>query len=81
MHSRSCVADSTIKISRRRWNEIQGGAEYATSAWSCYEGKRQAVTWHFSDGEVSVEGEDGMQCVVDLPISQLIAQIAVRCAP
>lgn len=68
-------ADSTIKVSRRRWKEIQDGAEYDTSAWSYYEGRRYSVGWHFSGGEVSVFGEDGMECVVGLPVSELIAHI------
>lgn len=65
-------ADSTIKVSRRRWQQIQDGAEYETSAWSWYEGRRYSVGWHFIDGEVSVCGEDGMQCVVGLPVSELL---------
>jgi hypothetical protein len=59
-------ADSAIKVSRRRWKQIQDGAEYETSTWSWYEGKRYAVSWHFSGGEVSVCGEDGMECVVGI---------------
>lgn len=68
-------ADSTIKVSRRRWKEIQGGAEYDASAWSWYEGRRHSVGWHFSEGEVSVYAEDGMELVVGLPVTELIAQI------
>lgn len=68
-------ADSTIKVSRRRWEQIQDGAEYDTSAWSWYEGRRYSVGWHFSDGEVSVHGEDGRECVVGLPVTELIARI------
>jgi hypothetical protein len=67
-------AESTIKVSRRRWKEIQEGAEYATTAWGWYEGSRFSVAWSFAGGEVSIDGDDGMQCVVDLPICELIAQ-------
>ena len=67
-------ADSIIKVSRRRWNEIQAGAEYEISAWSWYEGERSSVAWSFSGGAVSIDGDDGMQCVADLPVSELIAQ-------
>jgi hypothetical protein len=68
-------ADSTIKVSRRWWKQIQEGAEYDSSAWSWYEGRRYSVGWHFSDGTVSVNGEDGRQCIVDFPVTELIAQI------
>ena len=36
--------DSTIRISRRRWKNIQEGAEYDTSATSYYEGLRSCVS-------------------------------------
>ena len=67
-------AESTITISRRQWKEIQEGTEYATTAWGWYEGSRFAVAWSFAGGRVSIDGEDGMQCVVDLPVSELIVQ-------
>lgn len=70
-------ADSTIKVSQRRWKQIQEGAEFETSAWSSYEGRRYSVAWHFSDGVVSVSGGDGRECVVDLPVEELIAQTVV----
>ena len=66
-------ADSTIKVSPRRWKAIQEGAEYGTVAVSWYEGEKYRVTWHFSNGMVSIEGEDGMQCV-DCSIEDLIVQ-------
>lgn len=67
-------ADSTIKVSRRRWKQIQDGAEYDTSAWSWYEGKRYSVSWHFAKGEVSVYGGDGAEYVIELPVEELIVQ-------
>ncbi len=70
-------AESTTKVSRRRWKEIQDGAEYSTVAWSWYEGRRSSVLWRFAGGEVSIDGEDGMQCVVDLPVGELIVEITL----
>lgn len=67
-------AESSIKVSRRRWKEIQEGGEYTTSAWSWYEGRRFSVAWHFADGQLSIHGEDGMECVIDEPIEELIVQ-------
>ena len=37
-------AESSIRISRRRWNAIQSGAEYVVNAASWYEGRRQSPT-------------------------------------
>ncbi len=68
-------AESTIKISRRRWESIRAGAEYQTSAWSWYEGKRDSVVWSFANGEVSIDGEDGMVCVIDQPVLELFAYV------
>jgi hypothetical protein len=68
-------ADSTIKVSHRRWEAIRAGAEYWTSTWSWYEGKRYSVSWSFADGDVSISGEDGRQCLVDTPVDELFADI------
>ena len=68
-------AESTIKVSRRRWESIRAGAAYVTSAWSWYEGKRYPVSWSFSNGKVSIDGEDGRQCIVEEPVDYLMAQV------
>lgn len=65
-------AESTIKVSRRRWEAIQKGSEYKTSAWGWYEGRRFSVSWCFVRGEVSIDGDDGSQCVVKNSVSDLI---------
>ena len=64
---------STIKVSRRRWSQIQGGAEYDTSAWSWCKGRRSPVSWQFRGAKVSVSSEGGMECVGDLPVKKLKA--------
>lgn len=68
-------AESTIKVSRRRWQSIQDGSSYETSAWGWYEGGRFSVAWRFSGALVTIDGEDGMQCAVDLPVSDLIVHL------
>ena len=67
-------AESTIKISRRRWQAIRQGAEYVKSTWSWHEGTRYPVTWSFANGAVSVDGEDGMQCLLDVPVDELMTE-------
>ena len=67
-------AESTIKISCRRWKQIQEGVEYSASAWAWYEGRRFSVDWHFSGGNVSVHDKEGDEHVIDLPVGELIAQ-------
>ena len=69
-------AESSIRISRRRWSAIQNGGAYEVSASSRYEGNRYPVVWRFARGQVSIDGEDGMECVVDLPVTNLITTTA-----
>jgi hypothetical protein len=68
-------AESSIRISHRRWSAIQKGEAYEVSASSTYEGKRYQVVWRFVLGRVSIEGDDGMECVVDLPVTDLTTTI------
>lgn len=70
-------ASSTIKVSRRRWAQLQGGAEYETSASSWYEGERDAVHWRFSEALVSIDGSDGRECILDCPLEHLITETVV----
>lgn len=65
-------AESVIKVSRRRWRALQDGMAYETSAWGWYEGRRFSVSWAFRDSRVTIDSADGGQCVVDLPVSELI---------
>lgn len=65
-------AESTIKVSRRQWRAIEAGGSYQKNAWSYYEGRRHAVRWSFSRGQVNIDGEDAMQCIVDRPLDDLI---------
>jgi hypothetical protein len=66
-------AQSSVLVSRRRWTAIQNGAEYTVNSSSSYEGKRYKVVWRFADRQVSIDGEDGMECVVGLPLSELVS--------
>lgn len=67
-------AESTIKVGPKKWKEIQEGAEYSTSAWGWYEGRRFSVFWRFSDGKYSIDGEDFSQCVLDSDVTELIVE-------
>jgi hypothetical protein len=67
-------AESTIKVSQRRWKQIQEGAEYETSATSWYEGEEYDVSWYFSNSEVSINGEDGAEHVINRPVEKLLVQ-------
>lgn len=69
-------AESTIKVSRRRWKAIREGAEYIASTWSWYEGQRESVTWVFENSCVSIHGDDGMECVLELPVDELITEVS-----
>ena len=64
-------AESTISLTPEQWQSIQDGGEYFEYAESWYEGKREEVTWSFKNGLVTIDGEDGLQCLVDSPINEL----------
>lgn len=64
-------AESTISVSRDQWNAIKSGERHDVASFSVYEGETFAAVWHFMNGEVTIDGEDGRQCVVGLPFSEL----------
>jgi hypothetical protein len=66
-------AQSSVLVSRRRWTAIQRRAEHTVDASSFYEGKRFKVLWRFANGQVSIDGVDGMECVVCLPLGELVS--------
>lgn len=68
-------AESTIKVSMRRWKAIQLGAEHSTRAWGWYEGNRFAVCWHFNNSEYSIDASDGAQCVVEAGVAELMVSL------
>jgi hypothetical protein len=72
-------AESTIKISQRHWKAIQAGAEYETSAWGWYEGRRFSTSWHFYDASLSVYAEDH-ECIIDCGMEDLIVYIGPNSA-
>ncbi|WP_395715813.1 hypothetical protein [Prosthecobacter sp.] len=67
-------AESTIKVSRSRWKVITEGGAYETTAWGWYEGGRFSVSWQFQNGSFSVLADDGLECIIDCPIEELIVQ-------
>ena len=62
---------SSIRISRRRWKAIQEGAMFEASSTSYYEGTRFTNFWTFANAKVNIDGEDGRECVVELPVDEL----------
>lgn len=71
-------ADSTIKISAKKWEQIKAGAQFQKTVKSYYEGQKYDVTWSFLNRAVSIDGEDGRQCVVNLPIEELTFEEIVQ---
>jgi hypothetical protein len=53
-------------------------AEYEASSTSWYEGMRYSNGWTFADAKVNIDGEDGMQCVVDLPVEELYVNTSIN---
>jgi hypothetical protein len=64
-------AESTIRISRRRWRRIQEGQGFETGAWGWYEGERFRVVWSFSGGLVSIHGPGGGDHIVEESVDRL----------
>ena len=67
-------ASSTVKISPKCWEQIQQGVEFSRSTWGYYEGRRFSVFWIFKNGLYSISGDDGMQCVVEESVDELIVE-------
>jgi hypothetical protein len=68
-------AESSIKLSRKRWAAILAGCAYDTRAWGWYEGRRSAVSWSFMNGCVSIDGADGEGCISELPVRELVVEL------
>ena len=67
-------AESSIKISAKKWEQIKAGAQFQKTAKSYYEGQKYNVTWSFANRVVSIDGEDGGQYIVELPVQEWIVQ-------
>ena len=64
-------AESTISLTHDQWRFIQDGGECVELSESWYEGECEEITWSFSNGLVTIDGEDGRQCLIDYPICEL----------
>lgn len=65
-------ADSTIDVSASRWERIRAGEPYSKAGWSAYEGESQRVFWSFRDGRACISDSEGVEHVIDLPITALL---------
>ncbi len=65
-------AESTIIIPSNTWDDINKGGSYSLNADSYYEGNKSEVVWVFENKIFSIYGEDGLQCVYEMPIKDLI---------
>ena len=68
-------AESSIRISRRRWKAIQAGGEDFESGFGWYEGERFEVSWSFGKGLVSINSYDAGTCVSDRAVERLYVQL------
>ena len=64
-------SESSIKIAPSRWESIKDGGKFSKKSISYYEGEEEKVVWTFKDGLVSIDGEDGRQCILEEPIESL----------
>ena len=64
-------AESSISLSLDQWRSIQEGGVHAAHSESWYEGQCEEVIWSFANGLVTIDGEDGRQCIINTPLSEL----------
>ncbi len=67
-------AESTISITAEQWQVIQDGGNHVAYSESWYEGESEEVVWSFADGLVTIDGEDGRQCLIDVPLAELYVE-------
>ncbi len=70
-------ASSTFRMPASKWKKVQEGLAYIRNTYGWYEGRRQYVAWKFNGrnnriGHFRIEGEDGRECIVDCPLSEII---------
>jgi hypothetical protein len=68
-------AESTIRLSRRQWKNIESGARIVRTAWAHYEGTRFRVVWTFENSRFTLDGDDGLQCIVDRDVAELTPEL------
>lgn len=69
-------AESMIRLSRRQWKNIESGARFVRTAWAYYEGTRFRVVWTFENGTFAIDGDDGLQCIVNRDVSELTPELS-----
>ncbi len=60
-----------IRIGVRAWKSIHSGEEFFKSSYMHGELGRQFAYWSFKGGLFSIDGDDGWEHIIDLPISEL----------
>lgn len=66
--------DASIQVTHSEWEAIQNGGQFEYGSSYFYEGKDYSAWWTFADGHVTIKGDDGMECVVELPVTELDAR-------
>ena len=67
--------ESTIKMSRRRWQKILNGDSYQTTSKSYYEGEKFEVEWSFCNNVIYIWDNDGASRLEGAPLDELMVSI------
>lgn len=63
---------ATIRISKATWQSILNGGKHSAECKYHYEGSSYTADWFFNKRLVNIYGSDGRDCVLDMPIEELI---------
>lgn len=63
---------ASLRISKANWQFILNGGKYYGTCKYYYEGASYTADWYFNKGVVNISGSDGRDCVLDMPVSELI---------
>jgi hypothetical protein len=65
--------DASVQVTQTEWEAIKNGGQFSAECTYCLEGEEYTAYWSFDNGHVTIDGDDGLQCVVGMPIEQLDA--------
>lgn len=66
-------AESEIEVTDTDWIAIRAGETRTFTSDAAYEGETFEVVWRFDKRLVTIDCEDGRQCVVGGPLEELLA--------
>jgi hypothetical protein len=63
--------DASLQVTQTEWEDIKNGGEFEDVSSYFYEGQEYLANWRFTDGLVSITGEEGRECILEMPVDGL----------